>query len=133
MTVTIRPTSEWRLRARLQRAAVAAGTLSSDDAYALQLWPDDFTAEVDSALDAYEVSVRALAAPSDDDIFAAIERVVRDLNDIDAKHGNIETGEREELCEYIDSVLVAAGIDPEALAARRGIDRAELTDFWRDW
>ncbi|BFO15286.1 hypothetical protein SHKM778_16740 [Streptomyces sp. KM77-8] len=41
--------------------------------------------------------------------------------------------EREQLCEYIDQTLSEHGIDVAALAARRGIDRAEITDSWRDW
>ncbi|WP_327009004.1 hypothetical protein OHA72_18150 [Dactylosporangium sp. NBC_01737] len=45
----------------------------------------------------------------------------------------IETGEREELAAFIDRVLTAAGVDVEALTARSGRDRAELTDQWRDW
>jgi hypothetical protein len=56
------------------------------------------------------------------------------LNAIDEEHGSrIETGEREELCEYIDDVLTDAGIDVGGLTARRDIDRAELTDEWREW
>jgi len=45
----------------------------------------------------------------------------------------IETGEREELCEYISLVLEEAGIDTRELAARRGIGVHELTYEWREW
>jgi hypothetical protein len=45
---------------------------------------------------------RALPSSSSDEaVMAAVERVVVSLNDIDEEHGAIETGEREELCEYI--------------------------------
>lgn len=128
-----RPTESWRREVSEQAAAVAAGTLSADDAYADELWPSDFVAAVDVALDSYEAAVRSFRSPSDDDIFRAVQHVVVALNDINEEHEAIETGEREELCEYIDAVLTEAGIDVQALTSRRGIDRAELTDLWRDW
>ncbi|MFD0582875.1 hypothetical protein [Dactylosporangium darangshiense] len=53
------------------------------------------------------------------------------LNAIDDEEGLIETGEREELYRFIEDVLTAAGIDVEALIARRGLDDAELTSPWR--
>ncbi|GAB7036281.1 hypothetical protein JCM9533A_01280 [Catenuloplanes niger JCM 9533] len=126
-----------------QEAAVAAGELNPAQAYAAELWPADFIAAVDAVLDAYEHDVATLnpAAPNpaaddpaaDDAVWAAIERVVLGLNAADESHGAIETGEREELAEYVDAVLTDAGVDVTALTARRGIDRAELTDSWRDW
>jgi hypothetical protein len=128
-----RPTEEWRREVREQAEAIAAGTLTQEDAYAAELWPNVFIAAVDAALDTYEAEVRALHSPSDSEVFAAVERVVLALNAINEEHENIETGEREELCEHIDDVLTAAGIDVGALGSRRGIDRAELTDSWRDW
>ena len=73
-----------------------------------------------------------LPAATDEAIWAAVERVVVALNDAD-EDGDIETEEREDLAGYIDQVLNAAGIDVAALTARRGIDRSELTDAWRDW
>lgn len=69
----------------------------------------------------------------DEAVWAAVERVVLGLNAADESHGAIETGEREELAEYIDAVLTNAGVDVAALTVRRGLSRAERTDFWRDW
>lgn len=40
----------------------------------------------------------------------------------------IETGEREELCELIDKITIAVGLDPENYADGDG-----LADLWRDW
>lgn len=118
---------------RDQAAKVAAGTLIEDEAYAARLWPEEFTTAVDAALRNYEENVRALRSPSDGEIFAAVESVVQALNAIDEEHGAIETGEREQLAEYVGDVLTAAGIDVDALTSRRGIHRFELTDAWRDW
>ena len=127
-----RPTVKWRNAVSTQEAEVAAGTLAPDKAYAAELWPADFTAAVDAALEAYEREVRNLPATTDEAIWAAVERVVVALNDAD-EEGDIETEEREDLAGYIDQVLNAAGIDVAGLTARRGIDRSELTDAWRDW
>lgn len=128
-----RPSRHWRDQAGDQRRSVAAGTLTEADAYAVRLWPEAFTAAVDTALDAYEREVRALGVPSDEEAFGCVERVVTALNAIDGEHGAIETDEREELCEYVDAVLTAAGVDVTALTARHGLDRSALTDRWRDW
>lgn len=116
-----------------QEAAVAAGGLDPAEAYAAELWPADFTAAVDAVLDAYEHDAATLDPTADEAVWAAVERVVRGLNAADERHGAIETGEREELAEYIDGVLTDAGANVAALTARRGLSRAELTDSWRDW
>lgn len=40
----------------------------------------------------------------------------------------IETGEREDLCELIDKITLAAGLNPKNYADGEGI-----ADLWRDW
>ncbi|MFC7241460.1 hypothetical protein ACFQO7_03090 [Catellatospora aurea] len=127
-----RPSAAWRQEVLEQRQAVAAGTLSPDDAYAEHLWPLEFIDAVEAALAAYEAEIAALRDPSDDDLFAAAERVVLALNDADEEHGRIETGEREELIEYIEAVITHTGVDVPTLCARRGEDREALTGA-RDW
>lgn len=128
-----RPTRGWRREVATQEAAVAAGGLDPVEAYAAELWPADFTAAVDAVLDVYEHDAAALDPVADEAVWVAVERVVLGLNAADENHGAIETGEREELAEYIDAVLTDAGVDVAALTARRGLSRAELTDSWRDW
>jgi hypothetical protein len=127
-----RPTERWRRETGNQQDAVAAGKISADEAWAPQLWPPDFTAAVDAALDAFERETTDDWDPSDENVWNLVEQVVLALNHADGE-GHIETGEREELCEYIDQALTAAGVDVRGLTARRGIERAELTDKWRDW
>jgi hypothetical protein len=40
----------------------------------------------------------------------------------------IETGEREDLCELLDQITVAAGLDPKQYGSGEGI-----ADEWREW
>ncbi|MEU8434127.1 hypothetical protein AB0F18_14620 [Streptomyces sp. NPDC029216] len=116
---------------------LAAGTLGAECADVVDLYPESLLLATDDALTVFEDEVRALWEPSDEAVFGAVERVVLALNAIDgdAGHGGVGfcTEEREQLCEYIDLTLSENGVDVPALAARRGIDRAEITDSWRDW
>jgi hypothetical protein len=124
-----RLTHRWRRETADQEAAVAAGTLSPDEAYALAFFPPAFVAAVDAALETYEQEIASLDPPTDEAVWVAIERVVVTLNGIDLAFGqHIETMTREELSE---DVLAEAGIDVEALLERRGVD--EAAGEWRDW
>lgn len=130
--MTERVTHEWRRETAKQEAAIAAGTLRRDEAYALTAFPPDFVAAVDAALAAYEQEIARLDPPTDENVWNAVERVVLALNDIDEEFDNpIETITREELSEYIEIVLADAGVDVEALLERRGVD--EVAGEWRDW
>jgi hypothetical protein len=106
--------------------------LPADEAYALTAFPPEFVAAVDTALEAYEREITGLEPRTDEAVWAAVERVVVALNEADLEFGHpIETITREELSEYIEEVLDAAGIDVEALLERRGAD--EAAGEWRDW
>jgi hypothetical protein len=128
-----RPSRVWRREVAEQRAALEAGTLSSDGAYASRLWPAEFVEAVDGALAAFDGEAEGLGGATDETVWATVEHVVRGLNAVNEPWERIETGEREELCQYIDDVLTAFGVDVAALTARRGLGRHELTDHWRDW
>jgi hypothetical protein len=105
-----RLTHRWRRETAEQEAAVAA---------------------VDAALTAYEQEIASLNPTTDDAVWVAVERVVVALNGIDLAFGqHIETMTREELSEYIETVLAEAGINVEALLERRGVD--EAAGEWRD-
>ncbi|WP_344076355.1 DUF5713 family protein [Luedemannella helvata] len=127
-----RLTRRWQRETAEQEAAVVAGTLSSDDAYALTFFPPGFVAAVDASLAAYEQEIASMDPPTDEAVWGAVERVVVTLNSIDQDFGqHIETMTREELSEYIEDVLAEAGIDVEALLERRGVE--EAAGEWRDW
>lgn len=60
---------------------------------------------------------------------AAFERAVVALNALnEADESLIETGEREDLCELINTITVAAGLDPSKYGDGEG-----PASEWRDW
>jgi hypothetical protein len=130
-----RPSRVWRGTKEKAAAEVAAGTVARN--WAESLWPDAAVDAVDAVLADYEADVAALVAggrvPGDADVLAAAERAVSRLNAVDHEHAVIETGEREQLCEYIQAVPEAHGVDVSAMAARHGFDDGDLAGLWRDW
>ncbi len=57
------------------------------------------------------------------------KNAIMQLNDLnDSIRGLIETGEREDLCELIDLITVATGLEPEDYGDGEGI-----ADEWREW
>ena len=133
-----RPSDKWQRQVEEQAAKLAQGSLSPGGAYASQLWPESLRVRTDKALATFEDGLQALVSPSDEDILGVVKRLVLALNTINQQHvhtGQVgyETDEREQLCDYIDASLSEAGVDLEALAARQGIGRWEVTDQWREW
>ena len=131
----MRPSLAWRETKKDVAAEVAAGTCEEN--WAEDLWPEAAVEAVDAVLADYETDVAALAAggrvPGDTDVLAAAERAVTRLNAVDVEHVVIETTEREELCEYVEAVPEAHGVDVESMAARHGFDYGDLAGLWRDW
>ncbi|MGW4775995.1 hypothetical protein ACWEPA_04965 [Streptomyces filamentosus] len=132
-----RPPENWRAWMAEVARDVEAGILGPECAGAAEMYPESLLRATDSVLEAFEAEMRGLVTPSDEEIFGAVERVVLALNavDRDPRHSRARfcTEEREQLCEYVDLTLNEHGVDVAALLARRGIDRAGITDAWRDW
>ncbi|RAJ82795.1 hypothetical protein K377_03845 [Streptomyces sp. PsTaAH-137] len=114
---------------------MAAGTLDPECACMAELFPESLLTATDSVLDAFEAELASLRGAPDEPVLAAVERVVLALNAVNDEHGGdaYETGEREQLCDFIDEALTEQGIDVVALTARQGLGRYQLTDRWRDW
>jgi hypothetical protein len=101
---------------------------------------DSLIDDTDRSLEAFQDDPDALLPSAgdtiaDDVILDAVRRLILDLNAIHRQHvqaGHLgyETGEREELCSYIDA-LTESGIDVAALDARNGFQCWELGDRWR--
>ena len=136
--MAIRPSTIWQQQADEQTAEIAAGTLAPDQAYAFTLWPESLRVETDAALAAFEGELSALASHEDAEVLAVVKRLVLTLNEINERHESAgligyETGERDELCWYIDESLEESGIDVAALETRHGSERGMLIGGWRDW
>jgi hypothetical protein len=131
------PTESWRERKAEERREFEAGEISKEDCYMDRLFPDPFVDRTEQLLKEFVASVEQ-CSPSVNDfpqVMQSIEALVVALNKVneDFDHGVIETDEREEICSFIDEVVIAKGIDIEALAASQNCGRHELTDQWRDW
>lgn len=46
----------------------------------------------------------------------------------DADDSLIETGEREDLCELIDQITIASGLNPQDYVKGK-----RIADVWREW
>jgi len=58
-----------------------------------------------------------------------IKTSILSLNKLNSEiDGLIETGEREDLCELLDQITIASGLNPKDYADGEGI-----ADLWRDW
>ncbi|MFE1299871.1 hypothetical protein ACFW6K_20665 [Streptomyces sp. NPDC058733] len=130
-----RPTTNWRRGVAAEAGELAAGTLDPDCACMVDLYPDELLSATDAVLNAFETELATLDERDDEQVFAAVERVVLVLNAVNEAHDEsaFETDEREQLCLYIDEALTEQGVDVIALTARHGLGRHELTDQWRDW
>ncbi|MBV1856689.1 hypothetical protein [Catellatospora tritici] len=128
-----RPSDYWRQCVADDNARVASG--ERDRAYAAELFPEALLTDTHIALSAFEADLRWLDPTSADDVFTIIERIVLDLNRVNAAHGGAayETDERERLCGYIEATLHEAGVDLDAVAQTRRLTRHEITNEWRNW
>ncbi|TYB66066.1 hypothetical protein FXF51_17890 [Nonomuraea sp. PA05] len=133
--MAVRPTTVWRASVAEEARLVAAGERDPADAYAAELFPEPMLLSTDDVLSRFETDLGALSAPSDEELFAVVRRVVLALNHVNEEYGEAayETDERELLCQYIEESIAEAGIDLDAFAARHGLTRHEITDEWREW
>jgi hypothetical protein len=130
-----RPTGYWRQSVAEEAEQVASGELDAEDATTAELFPEDMLIRTDEVLQPFERELTALTDPTDEEIFAVIQHVVLALNKVNDDYDSAayETGEREQLCEYIEDSLTENGIDVDAFAGRHGLTRHEITDEWRAW
>jgi len=132
-----RASEAWRDAKAEERRRLAVGEITPAQCYMEQLFPDAFIDRTDALLSGFAAQIAGTAtdASAYPRIMAQIESLVLALNqvNIDFNGAVIETGEREDLCAYIDAVLVEHGIDLDALAAAHGCTADELTDQWREW
>ena len=130
-------TDTWRERKAEEKRERDAGEISADECILDQLFPDAFIDRTEHLLRVFASSIEGCSTLTNDypKVMKTIEALVVALNKVneDFDHKVIETGEREELCDFVDQVLIAKGIDIEDLAAFHGCEANALTDEWRDW
>jgi hypothetical protein len=80
--MAVRPTEHWREGIAIERREVASGQLDPDDADMGRLFPGSLLSRTDEVLASFESDVRALSAPSDQQVLRAVESVVLALNDV---------------------------------------------------
>ncbi|MFC7371483.1 hypothetical protein ACFQPF_07330 [Fictibacillus iocasae] len=76
-------------------------------------------------LDAYISTLQKLGSGAEeDDILEAVEKVVTQLNELNEGYDHyIETSEREDLCEFIQTAAELAGLETDE----------DVTEEWREW
>jgi hypothetical protein len=130
-------TQSWRQNKAEEQSAFAAGEISAEDCCMDRLFPEAFIDRTEALLKDLLASIAKcpIDASGFHQVMQSIETLVVGLNQINEDFDGevIETGEREELCAFIDEVIAARGIDLDALAAFQGCGPGELTDPWRDW
>lgn len=133
------PTDIWRERISEEKREFAAGLISIEDCVGEQLYPDEFLKRADVLLTKFVSKIEGASkeANSFPSIMESVKSLVLALNDLNYSEDFdvtvIETGEREDLCEFIHAVIVSQGFDLTALAAFAKCCTTDLTLQWREW
>jgi hypothetical protein len=134
--MAVRPPQHWREGVEQDKREIAAGILDPEEACMAELFPESLLTRTDEVLAAFEAEVAALNdRPSDEQVLTTVRNVVLALNEVNREHDEVgyETGEREQLCDYIDKTLTESGIDVPTLAGRNALGPYAITDQWRNW
>ncbi|MEV5831535.1 hypothetical protein AB0L25_38820 [Spirillospora sp. NPDC052242] len=78
--MAIRPTEHWRRSVAVEARQIASGELAVQCAFWAEFFPEAMLIRTDEVLWLFEREIATLTNPADDEIFAAIERVVLALN-----------------------------------------------------
>jgi hypothetical protein len=98
--------------------------------YGLEQYTDE---NCDTTKDIFDNLISGLIAlgqkaPENDKV-ELFKIAVLSLNSLNEQEdGLIETGEREDLCELIDKITLASGLNPSDYA-----DGERIADVWREW
>jgi hypothetical protein len=96
-------------------------------------WPNEGSDDADEGEGLfYDLIDQLIAFGQDGDLAAkteAIQAAVLALNRMHTAHPDlIETEEREDICEMLNEIAAAAGIDVSAYAKE-----GSIADLWREW
>ena len=128
-------TQTWREDKAEEKREFEVGEITEDDACLDQLFPDQFIADTELVLIEFAGAIAATEARDYGSVMRSIMSLVVKLNENNDKYDGevIETGEREQLCQYIEDVISESTIDLEAYAKSGVCDKNEITDLWREW
>ena len=128
-------TETWREDKAEEKREFEAGEIAEDELCLDQLFPDQFIADTEPLLVEFAGAIAATNALDYDNVMNSIKSLVEKLNEINDKYNGevIETGEREQLCQYIEDVISESAIDLDAYAKSMECDKNEITDLWREW
>lgn len=135
--IPVIPTVEWRERRDEEQKELDSGALAKGDAFLTRIHPDAFLVRMENILTEYveDVGKCEKSAAGFESVMKAIEKCVLAVNAVNREYDgrSVETDEREDICLFMDAVIVARGIDIDSLAASQKCRRYELTDRWREW
>lgn len=81
--------------------------------------------KADALLEDFAAQLSNLKTPAKSNVLEVVKDFVLKLNDLTRDNSFIETGEREDLCDFIDQAVTIAGLelDPEE----------DISFEWRKW
>ena len=128
-------TQAWREDKAEERRDFEAGKITQDELCLDQLFTDQFIADTELLLTSFADAIAGQDGSDFDRVTNTIKSLVENLNAINDKYDGevIETGELEQLCQYIEDVISESSIDLDAYAHFMKCDRSEITDEWREW
>ena len=128
-------TETWREDKAEEKRQFEAGEISEGELCLDQLFPDQFIADTEPLLLEFVSAIAKTDALNYESVMNSIKSLVEKLNEINDRFDGevIETGEREQLCQYIEDVISESAIDLDQYAKNRECDKSEITDLWREW
>jgi hypothetical protein len=128
-------TQIWRDEKINEKRQFEAGEIDASECCMAELFPDEFINETEPLLQSLADRISDIDELDYPAVSDAIKTLVMALNQINEKFDQavIETGEREQLCQFIEDVIEESAVDLGKYAVNFGCDSSEITDTWRDW
>lgn len=114
-----KPTIEWRERLKEE---LADEELSKDEIK----YNEGMLDETDHLITDFIKDLSDLNGNNNrDSILSVVKKFVFKLNDLNTDQNYFETGEREDICDFVDKAVTKAGLKLEEFE--------DVTEEWREW